>query len=347
MEVDRPPKALIWNSASQPASGRKVSRIRNVSSIHSVTKAKLPVNKDEGDAKISGDDPPPTAQPSEGIAGPPRPAEEREPVIALPIPGIGEYALIRRPTPEDEYYGQQRTVSSRTAEDYELELATAKAAIPLGTSTNPHAVGIQLRASRDLWYRAYWPEEYNQWSNTPAQTATIRIREEDRRKAPEYMQNEETAQLTDAQWEQHYIEMLERYMHPQRHHDLVDMAYTRIPYVDDPQLVPKPEAEDTPIEQYSEYSWEGGRRKFQQVEVPIYVAQGLEQQGVILEEGEWTEDYNYIRPSESAFANAACREWYQHTHPSPDSLDRATQYWANRRRQLERCQTNEPNTYEA
>ena len=41
MEVDRPPKALIWNSASQPASGRKVSRIRNVSSIHSVAKAKL------------------------------------------------------------------------------------------------------------------------------------------------------------------------------------------------------------------------------------------------------------------------------------------------------------------
>ena len=45
------------------------------------------------------------------------------------------------------------------------------------------------------------------------------------------------------------------------------------------------------------------------------------QPGLQLEEGNWLEDYNYIRPGESSIRDEAYRNWYVTTHPRPYSLD--------------------------
>ena len=71
------------------------------------------------------------------------------------------------------------------------------------------------------------------------------------------------------------------------------------------------------------------------------------QPGLQLEEGNWQEGYNYIRPSPSSLRDEAYREWYETTHPRPHTLDGAIEYWINRCRQLQRCQTNHPLSYEA
>ena len=69
--------------------------------------------------------------------------------------------------------------------------------------------------------------------------------------------------------------------------------------------------------------------------------------GLQLEEGNWSEDYNYSPSGQSSIRDEAYRNWYETTHPQPYSLDQARQYWVNRRRQLHRCQANLPQSYEA
>ena len=70
--------------------------------------------------------------------------------------------------------------------------------------------------------------------------------------------------------------------------------------------------------------------------------------GLQLEEGEWLDDYNYIRPGESSIRDEAYRNWYETTHPRPYSLDQAIEYyWVNQRRQLQRYQANHPLSYKA
>ncbi len=71
------------------------------------------------------------------------------------------------------------------------------------------------------------------------------------------------------------------------------------------------------------------------------------QPGLKLEEGNWREDYNYIRPGPSSIRDEAYQEWYETTHPRPYILKGAIEYWSNRRRQLQRCQANHPLSYEA
>ena len=61
----------------------------------------------------------------------------------------------------------------------------------------------------------------------------------------------------------------------------------------------------------------------------------------------WSEDYNYIRPSQDFIRDYGYRERYETTHPRPYTLDGAVEYWVNRRRQLHRCQANHPLSYEA
>ena len=60
------------------------------------------------------------------------------------------------------------------------------------------------------------------------------------------------------------------------------------------------------------------------------------QPGLELEESNWLEDYNYIRPGESSIRDEAYRNWWYETiHPRPYGLGQAIEYWNNRRRQLQ------------
>ena len=102
-----------------------------------------------------------------------------------------------------------------------------------------------------------------------------------------------------------------------------------------------------PLHQYITYLKDGGRRRCVLTDTGddelVYLLQW--QPGFQLEEGNWLEDYNYIRPGQSSIRDEAYWNWYETTNPRPYSLDMAIEYWVNRRRQLQRA--NHPLSYEA
>ena len=102
-----------------------------------------------------------------------------------------------------------------------------------------------------------------------------------------------------------------------------------------------------PLNQYREYLDDGGRRRYVHTDTGDEQFYSQWQPGLLLDDGKWSEDYNYIRPSQSSIRDEAYREWYETTHPRPYTLDGAIEYWSNRRRQLQRCQANHPLSYEA
>ena len=99
--------------------------------------------------------------------------------------------------------------------------------------------------------------------------------------------------------------------------------------------------------QYIMYREDGGRRRCVLTDTGDELVYSQWQPGLQLEEGNWREDYNNIRPSQSSIRDEAYQEWYETTHPRPYTLDGAIEYWIKRRRQLQRCQANHPLSYEA
>jgi hypothetical protein len=102
-----------------------------------------------------------------------------------------------------------------------------------------------------------------------------------------------------------------------------------------------------PLHQYLCYLADGGRRRYVLTDTGDETVYSQWQPGLQLEEGNWREDYNYIRPGQSSLRDEAYREWYETTHPRPYTLEVAIEYWSNRRRQLRRCQANHSLSYEA
>ena len=107
------------------------------------------------------------------------------------------------------------------------------------------------------------------------------------------------------------------------------------------------ETHSHPDHQYLCYLEDGGRRRQVLTDTGNETVYSQWQPGLQLEEGNWLEDYNYIRPGPSSLRDEAYREWYETTHPRPYTVDVAIEYWTNRRRQLQRCQANHPLSYEA
>ena len=107
------------------------------------------------------------------------------------------------------------------------------------------------------------------------------------------------------------------------------------------------EIDSYPLTQYQEYLDDGGRWRYVHTDTGDEGLYAQWQPGLQLEGGDWSEDYNYIRPSQSSIRDEAYREWYETTHPRSYTLDGASEYLINRRRQLQRCQANHPLSYEA
>ena len=95
------------------------------------------------------------------------------------------------------------------------------------------------------------------------------------------------------------------------------------------------------------YLDDGGRRRYVHTDTGDEQFYSDRQPGLQLEDGNWSEDYNYIRPRQSSIRDDAYRAWYETTHPRPYTLNGAIEYWINRRKQLQRCQANHPLSYEA
>ena len=74
------------------------------------------------------------------------------------------------------------------------------------------------------------------------------------------------------------------------------------------------------------YLEDGGRRKHVHTNTGDEKFYSVRQLGFQLEEANWSEDYNYIRPSQSSIRVEAYRELYETTHPRPYTLDGAIEY---------------------
>ena len=351
MSIDNQPKALIWRENTNrpsPTSGRKVSRIRNVSTIHHVTKAKLPVKEDEADAKPSANDPPPL-QGAEATPSAPQPADQQS--------SSAEQSRAQAPDKgkrqaEEEHYGMPRG-------EPRPRFAGEHKSYPTLSPAEQEAEGIRQAIRIEEWYAAHVRDE--EWVHGPSHKGTIRISEDDRDEEPDYLRSDgATNHPTEEQWDQYYHDELERERDPNfgRQRDLADLAYDYEDYDSDEdneriRITARSEQDDlhnmtiTPFHRYKWYREEGGQRKFFAEDNGTEVHYAQWQPDIQLEEGEWMEDYNYIRPSPSSVRDGDYCKWYSHTHPVPTTMEQAVQFWVNRRRQLERCQVNHPRSYES
>ena len=80
-----------------------------------------------------------------------------------------------------------------------------------------------------------------------------------------------------------------------------------------------------PLNQYNMYLDDGGRRRCVHTDTRDELVYSHLQPGLRLEEGNWSEDYNYIRPGPSFIRDEPYRNWYETTHPRPNTLDGADQ----------------------
>ena len=78
-----------------------------------------------------------------------------------------------------------------------------------------------------------------------------------------------------------------------------------------------------PLNQYDMYLDDGGRRRYVHTDTGDERFYSNRQPGLQLEDGNWSEDYNYIRPHQSSIRDEAYRAWYETTHPRPYTLDGA------------------------
>ena len=86
------------------------------------------------------------------------------------------------------------------------------------------------------------------------------------------------------------------------------------------------EIDSYPLTQYTVYMDDGSRRKYVHDHTGDEQFYSQWQPGLVLEEGNWLEDYNYIRPGQSSIRDEAYRNWYETTHPRPYTLEGAIEY---------------------
>jgi hypothetical protein len=96
---------------------------------------------------------------------------------------------------------------------------------------------------------------------------------------------------------------------------------------------------------YARYRLVGGLRKFKPEDhdgTEYYYDQWP---NIVLEEGDWHEDFNNLPPNE-LYEDDDYIRWYRSTHPKPTSLREAIRNWLDRRQQLARRRECNPGTYE-
>ena len=145
MSVEAAPRALIWrNDNSSSDSGRKVYRLRNVSTIHSVRKTKL-TTKEQDDSKAEAKSPtepesavPPAAQP---VPLPAEPLLEQPTAATQPRRKQRQMSIEPRREVFYEFY-QDRDSKMNTSQPRNLaqSMQTLKKGIRLATRIGIHEV---------------------------------------------------------------------------------------------------------------------------------------------------------------------------------------------------------------
>ncbi len=340
MSVEAAPRALIWrNNATSSKKGRKVSHLRNVSTIHSVRKSKrLSEKRDNDKPDAKG-----TSEP-EAVA----------PLAGQPLPAAPSASSAQPRTSTQSRRAQQPTETAETRQRREEEYHRHSREEPRPRfegehKSTPHLnprgaefTSIKLATRIVEWYNDHAPD--GELTELPAQKGMLRI--SDREKAiqpPSYLYDpdKDDIEITD------YTESDP----PQPCNDpwgprpyyLADIVKT-YETEDEESRAEERASQDHyyeigsyPLNQYTLYMDDGGRRKYLHDHTGDEQFYSQWQPGLQLEEGNWSEDYNYIRTSQESIRDYGYREWYETTHPRPYTLDGAVEYWVNRRRQLHRC----------
>ena len=97
---------------------------------------------------------------------------------------------------------------------------------------------------------------------------------------------------------------------------------------------------------YARYRLAGGRMKYRPVDIGTedYYARWPT---IIFEDGDWSNDFNNLAPSEHCAGAPNYVEWYRSVHPKPTTIRESIRNWLDRRQQLARRQACVPGTYEA
>jgi hypothetical protein len=187
MSVEAAPRALIWrNDTSSSKKGRKVSHLRNVSTIHSVRKSKRLSEKrdnDKPDAKASSKPEavvPPAGQPvpaapSTSSAQPTSSTQSRR------IQQPADTAETRRRR-EEEYHGYSQ---GEPRPRFESEHMSTPHLNPRGSEFE----SIRLATRIEEWYRNRSP--YEELAELPAQKGILRISNIDQAVQPRYLYDPE------------------------------------------------------------------------------------------------------------------------------------------------------------
>jgi hypothetical protein len=350
MSVEAAPRALIWrNDTTSSKKGRKVSHLRNVSTIHhSVRKSKRLSEKRDNDKpeEKASSEPEAVVTP----AGQPVPAapstSSAQPTSSTRSRGIQQPAdtAETRRRREEEYHGYSQ---GEPRPRFENEHKSTPHLNPRGAEFESIRLAIRI----EEWYRNRTPEE--ELTELPAQKGILRISDTERAVQPLYLYDPEKDD-TDLHFDQMIYEPRRRSIWGQRPYSLAEIIY-EYDTEDEEQLDCERESQDRhhdhhthPLAQYTLYRQDGGRRRCVLTDTGDELIYSQRQPGLQFEEGSWKEDYNYIRPGPSSIRDESYRTWYETTHPRPHTLDRAIEYWINnRRRQLQRCQANHPLSYEA
>ncbi len=179
MSVEAAPRALIWkNDTSSSKKGRKVSHLRNVSTIHSVRKSRRLSEKrdnDKSDAKASSE---PEAVPPAGQTVPAAP-------LALSAQQTSLSRRIQRPADtvetrrrrEEEYHGYNQ---EEPRPRFENEHKSTPHLNPRGAEFE----SIRLATRIEEWYRSRAPDE--ELTEPPAQKGILRISDAEKAVQPSY-----------------------------------------------------------------------------------------------------------------------------------------------------------------
>jgi hypothetical protein len=185
MSVEAAPRALIWRSdTTSSKKGRKVSHLRNVSTIHSVRKSKRLSEKrdnDKPDAKASSE--PEAVAPPAGQPLPAAPstssAQSTSPTQSRRAQHPADTAEARQRR-EEEHYGYNQEVPRPRFED---EYKSTPHLNPRGAELET----IRLATRIEEWYRDRVPED--QPMELPAQKGILWISNAEQATPPRYLHN--------------------------------------------------------------------------------------------------------------------------------------------------------------
>ena len=183
MSVEAAPRALIWrNDTSSSKKGRKVSHLRNVSTIHSVRKSRRLSEKrenDKPDAKASSEPEAVILLAGQTAPAPPS-TSSTQPTSSTQSRRIqrpADTAETRRRR-EEEYHGYSQ---EEPRPRFENEQKSAPHLNPRGAEFE----SIRLATRIEEWYRNRVPDE--ELTELPAQKDILRISDTDQAVQPRYL----------------------------------------------------------------------------------------------------------------------------------------------------------------